>query len=60
MSFNMFTPKGGCMRRSILFGIAAFLIISCVGCNTIRGLGEDIGAVGGWMVKGSDKATELK
>lgn len=48
------------MRRSILFGIAAFLIISCVGCNTIRGLGEDIGAVGGWMVKGSDKATELK
>jgi len=48
------------MRRSVLFGLAAVLVVMCLGCSTIRGMGEDIKAVGGWMVKGSDKATEEK
>ena len=46
------------MKRALLTGFCLFLTVACVGCNTIRGLGEDVGTVGGWVVKGVDNVQE--
>jgi predicted small secreted protein len=52
--------KGQKMKRMMLAGICLVLMVACIGCNTIRGLGEDLTAVGGWVVKGADKVEEGK
>lgn len=46
------------MKRMLLGGICLVLAVVCVGCSTIRGIGEDVGAVGGWVVKGADNVQE--
>jgi len=42
----------------VLAGICLVLVVACIGCNTIRGVGEDLGTVGGWVVKGSDNVKD--
>lgn len=46
------------MKRMVLAGVCLILVVSCIGCNTIKGLGEDLTAVGGWIMKGSDNVRE--
>ena len=46
------------MKKAILAGICLSLMVVSVACSTIRGVGEDIGAVGGWLTKGSDNVRE--
>lgn len=50
--------KGVKMKKILLTGICLFLTVACIGCNTIRGLGEDVSTVGGWVVKGVDNVQE--
>ena len=42
----------------VLAGICLVLAVASIGCNTIRGIGEDLGTVGGWVVKGSDNVKD--
>ncbi len=37
-----------------------FLMVASIGCSTIRGVGEDLGTIGGWVTKGSDSIREGK
>ena len=46
------------MKKIVLTGICLSLAVICVGCNTVRGLGEDVKTVGGWVVKGVDNVQE--
>jgi predicted small secreted protein len=46
------------MKKACLFILCGLLILSVTGCGTIRGLGEDINTVGGWLMKGSDAVKE--
>ena len=39
----------------VLFGL---VLITVVGCGTIKGMGEDISTVGHWLTKGSDSVKE--
>lgn len=48
------------MSRTLLAGICVFLMVASIGCSTIKGVGEDIGSVGGWLSKGSDNVREGK
>ncbi len=34
------------IRKMLLIATILILIVSCVGCNTVEGIGEDISAVG--------------
>ena len=46
------------MKKMVLAGICLVLAVVCIGCNTIRGLGEDVSTVGGWVVQGVDNVQE--
>lgn len=46
------------MKKAVLGGICLILTVACIGCNTIKGLGEDVTTVGGWVVKGSDNVQQ--
>ena len=46
------------MKKMILAGICLVLAVVCIGCSTIRGLGEDVSTVVGWVVKGVDNVQE--
>jgi len=46
------------MSRAFLAGICFVLMVVSISCGTIRGVGEDLGAVGGWVTKGSDNVRE--
>ena len=46
------------MKRMLLAGICLVLAVASIGCNTIRGLGEDVSTIGGWVVKGADNVQE--
>ena len=46
------------MKKMVLAGICLVLAVACIGCSTIKGLGEDLSTVGGWVVKGSDNVQE--
>ena len=48
------------MSRALLAGICVFLMVASIGCSTIRGVGEDLGTIGGWVTKGSDNVREGK
>lgn len=43
------------MQRSLLALFAAVSLVAMSACGTVKGMGEDISAVGHWFVKGSDK-----
>lgn len=43
------------MKRLFWFVfVGAIVLMTTMGCGTIKGLGQDIGSVGGWMSRGSD------
>ena len=46
------------MNKIMLSVIMLVAIASLYGCNTIKGLGNDVGAVGGWISNGSDHVSE--
>lgn len=46
------------MKKMIYFLLLALIASTALGCGTIRGIGEDIGTLGRWLVRGSDKATQ--
>ncbi len=46
------------MSRVLLAGICVFLMVASIGCGTIKGVGEDLGTIGGWVTKGSDNVRE--
>jgi predicted small secreted protein len=48
------------MKRVFLAGVCLVLMAMSVGCSTIRGVGEDLGTVGGWVKTGSDRVKEGK
>ncbi|OGX35186.1 MAG: hypothetical protein A3C36_08005 [Omnitrophica WOR_2 bacterium RIFCSPHIGHO2_02_FULL_52_10] len=50
--------EGGEMKKLFLVGISIILMAAIAGCGTVKGIGEDLSAVGGWLTKGSEKAKE--
>jgi len=46
------------MKRACLLILCGVLILALLGCGTIKGIGEDVSAVGGWMIKSSDEAAK--
>ena len=46
------------MKKTLLFGLCIMLAVVVAGCSTIKGLGEDVSVVGGWLTRGSEKAQE--
>jgi predicted small secreted protein len=38
--------------------VSVVVLMSIAGCGTIKGLGEDISAVGGWFSRGSTHVQE--
>lgn len=46
------------MKKLFLVGISIILMAAIAGCGTVKGIGEDLSAVGGWLTKGSEKAKE--
>ncbi len=46
------------MKEIILIVLCGVFTLTVVGCGTIKGVGEDIRAVGGWFMKGSDNVKE--
>ena len=44
------------MKRIYLFVLAGLLVMTVVGCGTVRGFGDDISTVGHWLTRGSDRA----
>lgn len=43
-------------KLSVLFVLVAF--VGLTGCSTMKGLGDDIGTVGDWITKGSQKVEQ--
>jgi len=46
------------MKKTLLLGVCLLLVAAITGCGTVKGLGEDVSTVGGWLTKGSDRAQE--
>jgi predicted small secreted protein len=46
------------MKRMIFGIVALMLLASFYGCNTMKGLGNDLSAVGGWITRGSEHVEE--
>ena len=46
------------MNKLILGMITLMVIGSFYGCNTMKGIGNDLSAVGGWITKGSEHVEE--
>jgi len=46
--------KGGIMNKVLLMVVCLSLAVVSVGCSTVKGVGEDISTIGGWLKKGSD------
>jgi len=42
------------MKKMLLAATCLVLAITSIGCSTIKGVGEDISSIGGWVSKGSD------
>lgn len=41
--------KGGKMNKMILTVVMLAALVSLCGCNTMKGVGDDLQAVGGWV-----------
>jgi predicted small secreted protein len=52
------SQRGARMRRMLLLGLCLTVMVTGIGCSTIKGVGEDVGTVGGWLKKGSDNVRE--
>jgi len=46
------------MRKALLIIIGLCFVGSLAGCNTIKGIGQDLSAVGGIISSGSDKVQD--
>ena len=46
------------MKKGILSVLVFAFVVSLAGCNTIRGIGDDVTAVGGWITRGSEHVEE--
>ena len=46
------------MKKIGLLVLCGMFTLTGLGCGTIKGVGEDIGTVGGWFVKGSDSVKD--
>lgn len=46
------------MNKALLAGICLVLMVASIGCSTIKGVGEDLSTVGGWVTRGSDNVKE--
>ena len=46
------------MNKMLLAGICLTLMFVSIGCSTIKGVGQDLSTVGGWVTKGSDNVRE--
>jgi predicted small secreted protein len=42
------------MKTVFLLMLCGMIILTAVGCGTIKGIGDDVSAVGKWLSKGSD------
>ena len=48
------------MKKMFLSVVCLMLAGMIAGCGTIKGIGEDVKAVGGWMTKSSERVQEGK
>jgi predicted small secreted protein len=46
------------MKKITLFVLTGLLVMTVVGCGTVKGFGDDISTVGRWLTKGSNSATK--
>ncbi|MCK5014941.1 MAG: hypothetical protein KAS66_14105 [Candidatus Omnitrophica bacterium] len=46
------------MKKVILNVLVFAFVVSLAGCSTIKGIGDDIQAVGGWISNGSEHVEE--
>ena len=46
------------MNKAFLAAVCLVLMTMSIGCNTIRGFGEDVKTVGGWVTRGVDNVQE--
>ena len=44
------------MKKACMLVVCGLLILISAGCETIKGIGKDVSAVGGWLTRGSEKA----
>jgi predicted small secreted protein len=44
------------MKKVAFFVLAGLLVMTVVGCGTVKGFGQDISTVGHWFTRGSDRA----
>ncbi len=45
----------GKMKKLILFMVLFASVLVFSGCETIKGVGEDVSTIGNWLSRGSDK-----
>ena len=46
------------MKKIILIAMTLAFAVSLYGCNTMKGIGNDLTAVGGWITSGSEHVEE--
>ena len=46
------------MKKMSLAAVCMVLMFTSISCGTVKGVGEDLTAVGGWVTKGSDNVKE--
>ena len=46
------------MKRTILGIITLVAVVCLYGCSTIRGIGNDVSTIGGWITNGSEHVEE--
>ncbi|MCD4779922.1 MAG: entericidin EcnA/B family protein [Candidatus Omnitrophica bacterium] len=46
------------MKKLAWMGLSLSLVLILSGCSTIKGMGEDIRSIGGWISNGSDHVRE--
>ncbi len=44
------------MKKTSMLILVGILLSVMAGCETIKGIGKDISAVGGWMTRGAETA----
>jgi predicted small secreted protein len=42
------------MKKGYLMLLCGLLLLSAVGCGTVKGIGEDISTVGKWLTRSSN------
>lgn len=44
------------MKKPYVLVLVSVLLLVMAGCETIKGIGKDVSAVGGWMTRGAETA----